>query len=71
MQIAPTDFYCTHDYPKTDTDSPEPIVFEVDDSGFLCRDDSHKTGQRAGLGANVLAARDKAEPPQNKVGFGV
>lgn len=71
VQIAPTDFYCTHDYPKTDTDSPEPIVFEVDDSGFLCRDDSHKTGQRAGLGANVLAARDKAEPPQNKVGFGV
>lgn len=71
IQIAPTDFLCTHDHPITDTDSPEPIIFDVTDNGLEYRDSSTaKTIGSIGLAETVDAARGKAEPSKNKVGFG-
>lgn len=71
IQIAPTDFFCTHDHTEVDTDSPEPIVFEIGDNGFQYRGKpTRKSNEGGGIGQDVSAARGKAEPSQNKVGFG-
>ena len=71
VQIAPTDFLCTHDHPTVDTNSPEPIIFEVSENGLDYRDaTSAKSEGLSGLAATVEAARGNTEPPQNKVGFG-
>lgn len=71
IQIAPTDFLCTHDHPTIDADSPEPIIFDVTENGLEYRDSSTaKTIDSIGLAETVDFARGKAEPSKNKVGFG-
>ncbi len=70
-RIAQNAFLCTHDHPDEDSESPEPIVFELAEDGFDYRgrgSDSGKGG--SGLAGDVDAARGKSEPSQNKVGFG-
>lgn len=69
-QIAPTDFFCTHDHPDTDSDSPQPVVFEVRDGGLYYREKTTPKSPGGGLAADVATARGKSEPSQNKVGFG-
>ncbi len=60
-------FLCTHEYPNNE--SPEPIVFELTNSGIAYPIlNESDTGQA--LGAAVSAARGESKPPSQHVGFG-
>ena len=72
-EIAPDGFMCTMEHPSTA--APEAIVFDLTEQGLSYRkpgDQSAKSGRAVGgLAAAVAAARGSAEPPKDRVGFGV
>lgn len=61
-------FLCTHEYP--DGDDPQPMVFEVDDSGVSYPSPNQKSTSAKTLVASLAGARGSAEPPSTHVGFG-
>jgi hypothetical protein len=61
-------FVCTHEYPSKE--SPEPLIFIIDDDGFSFDDKRPKEENASGLSAVVAAARGGAQPPSTQVGFG-
>ncbi|HEX6457971.1 MAG TPA: hypothetical protein VF032_03565 [Thermoleophilaceae bacterium] len=62
-------FLCTAEHPNES--SPEPIVFEIDDSGLTLRDsDTKATESSTSLSRAVEAARGAAAPAVTPVGFG-
>ena len=66
QRIVPNDFLCTHQHPNPK--NPEPIVFEVTQSGFayLGETDSNKSMSEALAAAGGAAAM----APATAVGFG-
>lgn len=63
-------FLCTHEH--SNKESPEPIVFQLSQSGFSLIDSSKSknTPGAASLMSAVAAARGGTTPPQQQVGFG-
>lgn len=63
-------FLCTHEHPNKE--SPEPIVFQLSQSGFslINSSKSKNTQGAASLMSAVAAARGGTTPPQQQVGFG-
>ena len=76
-EIAPDDFLCTGEH--TDESAPEPIVFEVIESGFTyvepddqAEEDKDKGGKSsaAAFAASVDQAKGGAQPSTQRVGYG-
>jgi hypothetical protein len=63
-------FLCSHEYPNTKT--PEPIKFELSDSGLsLIAANTSSDASASKLTAAVVSARGGQQPPQQQVGFGI
>ncbi|QDV43939.1 hypothetical protein Enr13x_37990 [Stieleria neptunia] len=73
-EIAPSGFLCTGEH--VDKDNPEPIVFELTDSGFAYsepkKEESKKSkkSDQSALSKAVIAGRGRPTPPTERVGFG-
>ncbi len=68
-EIAPTAFLCTQEHP--DVEDPEPIAFELSDTGLKYVEPSKKPAKSsAGLAEAVTLARGTQTPPRDRVGFG-
>lgn len=67
-EIVPDEFQCTQEFPSED--DPKPIVFELTGDGLSLVDSEERSKAGASLAASVAAARGRAEPPQERVGFG-
>jgi len=61
-------FLCTGEHPTED--APEPIVFEVTDTGVDLRAASIAAAGSSGVAKAVREARGSTRPPQRPVGFG-
>ena len=68
-EIAPDGFLCTQEHPNEQT--PEPIVFLLDDDGFrYVQPGGDKAKSKNDLAEATKAARGGSEPPTERVGFG-
>lgn len=69
-EIVPTEFFCTGEHGGND--SPQAIVFSLEDSGLSYQKSSTKSAARTGTGLAeaIVAARGADAPPQDRVGFG-
>ncbi len=61
-------FLCTHEHP--DKDSPDPIVFELEESGVRYPASNQNDTAAKGVTASTAGARGNAKPPSTQVGFG-
>jgi hypothetical protein len=61
-------FLCTGEHPSED--SPEPIVFELNDDGFSLRAATTTAAANSNFSKAVREARGSTEAPQHRVGFG-
>ena len=69
QEIVPDEFLCTQEYP--DESAPHPMVFALTADGLRLVEgaaEGKARGER--LTASVAAARGRATPPQERVGFG-
>lgn len=67
--VADGHFLCTGEHPSED--APEPLVFEVSDSGVKLRTASVSAAAgTSGVAKAVQQARGSTRPPQRPVGFG-
>ena len=64
-RILGSEFLCTHEHPNTQ--SPEPVMFEVSTSGFR-RFQPHRPSKS--LGSLLKSARGFTRPPAVPIGFG-
>jgi beta-lactamase superfamily II metal-dependent hydrolase len=69
-EIAPSGFIVTHEFPNKE--APEPLVFELTDSGFVLRQPAGTKNAvpRNDLSSAIAVARGSSEPPTDRVGFG-
>jgi beta-lactamase superfamily II metal-dependent hydrolase len=67
-EIAPDGVLCTQTHGSDD--APEPIVFELTESGIVYSEPTAATEATKSLAAAIAAARGTNEPPQQRVGFG-
>lgn len=68
-EIVPDEFLCTQEYPNKD--NPEPLVFELTEDGLALTQSGERSKAHAeSLTASVSAARGRAAPPEERVGFG-
>lgn len=69
QEIAPGGFLCTQEHPNTKT--PEPIIFDLTETGLTYRPPTQDSGTKSGgVAEAVRRARGGNEPPADRVGFG-
>jgi len=61
-------FICTEEYPSED--NPEPLVFELGESGIIVPGHGNDRSKKTSVTAAVAVARGGNEPPEKRIGFG-